>query len=150
MRPSKYWTDESGSASVEFVTAGLLLLVPLVYLVLAMATIQAGALAGEGAARQAARVFVQSASDSAGRDAVARAVEFALADHGVASADVDVEVSCAPVPTECHTRHGLVTVTVRLAVPLPLAPPVLGADTPLAVPLEASATQQVSRFRSDE
>lgn len=150
MRPSKSWTDESGSASVEFVTAGLILLVPLVYLVLAMSTIQAAALASEGAARQAARVFVQSANDPAGRDAVARAVEFALADHGVAAADVDVEVSCIPVPTQCHTRHGLVTVTVRLAVSLPLVPAVLDAAAPLAVPLEASATQQVSRFRSDE
>ncbi|HSP76545.1 MAG TPA: hypothetical protein VLO31_10065, partial [Cryobacterium sp.] len=54
------WADraERGSASLEFITAGLILLVPLVYLVLAMAALQGGALAVEGAARQAARVYV--------------------------------------------------------------------------------------------
>ena len=38
----------------------MLLLVPIVYLVLALASVQGGALAVEGAARQAARIAVQS------------------------------------------------------------------------------------------
>ncbi|MDQ1574531.1 MAG: hypothetical protein QOH44_2090, partial [Actinomycetota bacterium] len=40
--------DDGGSAALEFITAGLLLLVPLVYLILAMAAIQGGALSVEG------------------------------------------------------------------------------------------------------
>ena len=48
--------DETGSAAIEFVTAGLILLVPIVYLVVALAAIQAGAFAAEAAARQAARL----------------------------------------------------------------------------------------------
>lgn len=147
MRRSSRWTDDSGSASLEFVTAGLVLLVPLVYLVLAMASIQAAALAAEGGARQAARVFVQSASESDGRAAVERAVEFALADHGVVPSDVDVSITCVPVADDCLRRHGLVTIEVSIDVPLPLVPPAITGQLPLAVTLEAEATQQVSRFR---
>lgn len=40
-----------------FLAAGLLLLVPFIYLVILVATVQLAALATEGAARQAARVF---------------------------------------------------------------------------------------------
>lgn len=146
MPQSKRWTDDAGTASLEFITAGLVLLVPLVYLVVAMSSIQAGALAVEGAARQAVRVFVQSATAADARQAAIRAVEFGLADHGVNSESVQVAVSCEPEPTDCLSRRGFVTVTVSLAVPLPLVPPVILGDIPLAVLLEASSTEQVSRF----
>src|SRR5687767_273255 len=71
-------TDDSGSASLEFVTAGLILLLPLVYLILTVATVQAAAFATEGTARQAARVFVRADSEAAGRAAVDRAVRIGL------------------------------------------------------------------------
>lgn len=52
MRLSRPWVDrlrrDDGTASLEFLTVGILLLVPLVYLVLAVAAIQAGALGVEG------------------------------------------------------------------------------------------------------
>lgn len=138
------WADERGSASLEFIGAGLVLLVPLVYLVLAMASIQAGALAVEGAARQAARVFVQSSDAGSAEAAAIRAVEFALADHGLDAADASISVTCTANP--CLTRREFVTVTVGIQVPLPLVPAVLQGSFPLAVPLGAEATQQVSRF----
>jgi Flp pilus assembly protein TadG len=149
MPPSKRWTDhrwadDEGSASLEFVTIGMILLLPLVYLVLAVASIQAGALAAEGAARQAARVFVQADTEREAREAADRAVRFALADHGVTDDAVEVAISCAASP--CLTRRAFVTVTIDLVVPLPLVPPVIVGDFPLAVPLESTATQQVSRF----
>jgi hypothetical protein len=59
---------------------------------------------------------------------------------------VDVTIRCSPRPSDCFVRQGLVTVEVNLEVPLPLAPATLGGDFPLVVPIEASATQQVSRF----
>ena len=146
MRRSRRWAEEAGSASLEFVTVGMLLLLPLVYLVLVVAAVQAGALAAEGAARQAARVFVQSADAGSAQAAAATAVEFALSDHGVDPASASVAVSCRPRPSACLTRRGLVTVTVELSVPLPLAPGVLGGGFALSIPLHATATQQVSRF----
>lgn len=148
MPRSKSWTDETGSAALEFVTLGMVLLVPMVYLVLTMAAIQGGALAAEGAARQAARVYVESGTPSEAQAAALRALEVALADHGIESPDAALSISCTPRPDACLTRRGLVTVTVDLTVPLPLVPAALTGDFPLAVPLSATATQQVSRFWS--
>ena len=137
-------SDDAGSASLEFITAGMLLLLPIVYLVLALSAIQAGAFAVEGAARQAARVYVQSANPEAANSAAGRAVEFALADYGIDASDVKVGVSCSANP--CLTRRAFVTVTVTTTVTLPLVPPVLNLDVPLSIPISSTATQQVSRF----
>lgn len=145
MRQSRWRTDD-GSASLEFITVGLIMLVPLVYLVLAVASIQSAALAAEGAARQAARVFVQGSSEQDAQARATRAVEFALADHGVSDAAVEVSVECAPRPNACLNRGGYVTVRVAVVVALPLAPPMFGEAVPVGVPLEATATQRVSRF----
>ena len=82
MRPSSI-SSERGSASLEFLTVGMILLVPLVYLVLVVAAIQGGALAVEGAARQAARVAVLAATQASADAAVDRVVRVALADYGV-------------------------------------------------------------------
>jgi len=144
MPPLRLSTDDSGSASLEFITAGLLLLLPIVYLVLTLAAVQAGAFAVEGAARQAARVYVQGASAAEADAAAARAIEFALADYGLDASDVAVSVRCTESP--CLTRRGFVTITVTTTVALPLVPPVLNLDVPLAIPVTSTATQQVSRF----
>ncbi|CAN5497219.1 hypothetical protein BH10ACT7_BH10ACT7_32660 [soil metagenome] len=146
MRRWKLSTDQSGSASLEFVALGVLLLVPVVYLMVALAAIQAGALAVEGAARQGVRVFVQGDDLRDARAAAARAIAFALADHGVDPDSAEVALTCTPDPDRCLARRGFVTVTIDVIVPLPFAPPVLAAAFPLAVPLRATATQQVSRF----
>ncbi len=137
---------DAGTASLEFITAGMILLVPLVYLVLALAAIQAGAFAVEGAARQAARVYVQAGTTAHAEQRAARAVDFALADHGVSATDASVAVSCQPSPAQCLTRLGRVSVTVRVQVTLPLVPDVLNLSQAARVPIEATATQQVSRF----
>lgn len=149
MRPSKRCRSsqrERGSAALEFVTVGMILLVPLVYLVLAVSAIQAGALSIEGASRQAARVYVQGRSLSDAAASAQLAVEFALADYGLKPGQATVQISCVPNPTECLTRRGFVTVTVSASVALPLTPTALGGGPALAVPLSATATQQVSRF----
>ncbi|HRQ00383.1 MAG TPA: hypothetical protein PK781_07965 [Terrimesophilobacter sp.] len=137
--------DDAGSASLEFITVGLVLLLPLVYLVLAMATIQGAALAVEAAARQAVRVYVVSSSEAVAAQRAERAIAFALTDAGIERTPT-VAVDCRPRPGECLTRLGVVTITVGVSVPLPLVPSVLDLDVPLSVPMQASATQQVSRF----
>jgi hypothetical protein len=139
---------DCGSAPLEFITVGMILLVPLVYLILAMASIQAGALAVEGASRQAARLFVQAPSTAEGRAEAQTAVEFALADFGVDTDSSRITIACSPEPTDCLSRRGFVTVTVSASVPLPLAPPALSVNTALSVPLRATTTEQVSRFWS--
>lgn len=148
-RAKQTLTDDGGSAPVEFLTAGLLLLLPIVYLILVMAQVQAGALAVEGAARHAARVYVQASSPPDANESVLSAVEFSLADYGIDPTAADIRVDCTPVPTDCLARRGFVTVTVSVEIELPLVPAALAGSTPLSIPLSGAATQQVSRFRVD-
>ncbi|WP_205647416.1 TadE family protein [Agromyces badenianii] len=139
------FSSDEGSASLEFLTVGIILLVPLVYLVLAVAAIQGGALAVEGAARQAARVAVQAIDSGAADAAVERAVRVTLDDYGVDADAASVTVSCAP-SGDCLAAGERVRVSVTASVQLPLVPAVLSLDQATSVPLEASATQTVSRF----
>ncbi|MBC7723437.1 MAG: hypothetical protein H7146_01635 [Burkholderiaceae bacterium] len=139
--------DDAGSASLEFITTGVILLVPLVYLVLVMAAVQGGALAVEGAARQAARVYVAEDDQAAAGESARVAVAVALADYGVDPATSALEIVCRPRPTDCLARQGWVSVTVRIGVVLPLVPQVLDLAVPLEVQMEATATRPVSRFR---
>jgi hypothetical protein len=157
MRPSRRWADvvrgvarrcrdDAGSASLEFITVGMLLLVPIVYLVLALSTLEKASFAVEGAARQATRVFVQSGSEGDAEAAAQTAVAVTLADYGLDADDAHVQVSCRPDPSDCLTRRGFVTVSISATVPLPLVPPVLTLDLPAGIPVQSVATEQVSRF----
>jgi Flp pilus assembly protein TadG len=137
---------EDGTASLEFVTAGMILLLPMVYLVLTMSALQAGSLAVEGAARQAVRVYVQ-APDTRNAEAEAeRAIRFALADYGLDPSAASISISCSPRPAYCLRRRATVTITVGVSVGLPLVPPALTVGGPLTVAVRSTATEQVSRF----
>ncbi|MFC5928712.1 hypothetical protein D6T64_10610 [Cryobacterium melibiosiphilum] len=151
---SRWWgrgrgKGETGSAALEFLTAGFLLLVPLVYLVVSLSVVQAGALAVEGAARQAARVYVQAPTETVAVERATRAVEFGLADYGLKATDATVRVACTGGADGCLTRESGVTVTVSLSVALPLIPDVLSLRGAASIPLQGTATQIVSRFRED-
>lgn len=148
-QPSRRSTSEQGSASLEFIVAGLVLLVPVVYLVVALFQIQAAILAAEGGARQAARVFVEAPDVETATVRASTAVEFALADQRVDGDGVDVTVSCPDGgPEHCLDPGDVVTVVVRLRVELPLAPPILGLDDLAVVPVEASGVNAVSDFHA--
>lgn len=135
-------TGEEGSAVVEFVFLGVLLLVPVVYLVLTVGHLQGGSFAVVGAADQAAKVYVD-ASGPAEADARAReAVAVALADFGFTQDQADVAISCSE---ECLAPGSSVTVTVALEVPLPLIPAIAGSY-PSAATVDSAATQIVERF----
>jgi len=138
--------SETGSASLEFITAGVILLVPLVYLVIALSAVQGGALAVEGAARQAARVYVRAPDQNAAAESARRAVAFALEDYGLDSGDAEVQIDCSNGPGQCLDRQSLVTVTVRIGIPLPLVPDLLALNASARVPIVATSTQVVSRF----
>lgn len=150
MRRSRRWAErlvaDEGSASIEFLTVGMLLLVPTVYLVIALSSIQSASFAVEGAARQASRVYVQADSVAEAEAAAERAIEVTLADYGLDASDAEVTIGCRPDPSDCLTRRGFVTITISTVAPLPLFPAVLGMDVPPGIPIDAASTEQVSRF----
>ncbi|WP_067201013.1 TadE family protein [Microbacterium sp. XT11] len=137
--------NDDGSAALEFITVGLILLVPLVYLIAALGVIQEQTLGVEAAARHVARAISQSA-DSA--DAVERGDEVLTAvveEYGLDADAVEVSVTCAPRGGPCPRAGATVTVAVVTAVSLPLMPSVLGLDDLTAVSIEAAAVQKMSR-----
>ncbi len=74
---------EAGNAIVEFVFVAVLVLVPLIYFVGAVASVQRSTLAVTQAARQAGRAFATAASTDDGLARAQVAVRLALADQGL-------------------------------------------------------------------
>ena len=137
---------ERGSAALEFIIVGLLLLVPLVYLVGALGVIQGQSLGAEAGARHIARA-VATAADP--RDAARRGdlvLESVVSEYGLDASAVDVTFACRPAGAECPRAGATLVVTVTTRVALPLVPPVLGLDRLASIPIEASSAQKVSRF----
>jgi hypothetical protein len=138
---------DDGNAPIEFLVTGVILLVPLVYLGIALASIQGGSLAVEGAAREAARVYVAAATDAGGRASADRAVTVALADRRLARRDGDLILSCeGATAADCLAAGTRVTATIRTEVELPFVPPVFGLQKVARVPVAATATAPVFRL----
>ncbi len=77
---------ESGRAIVEFVFLGTLLLVPLVYLIMTLAQVQAAAYGATAAAREAGRAFTTAATEVQGMPRARAAAQVAFMDFGQVSA----------------------------------------------------------------
>ena len=136
--------DERGSAVVEAVALGVLLLVPLVYLVLTLARVQAGAFAVSQASREAGRAFVTApvAEAAAGRARAAARISFEDHDFGDSGA---LAIACDGTP--CLRPDGRVRTTATVSVPLPLVPAFVRGTVPLTIPVAATHLSTVERFR---
>jgi Flp pilus assembly protein TadG len=135
--------DDDGSASVEFVFLGILLLVPLVYVIVAIAAVQGAAYGVSGASRAAGRAFVQAPSDADARARAFAAARVALADHGIELHPEDLDISCSAQP--CRTPGATVTVEIDLDIALPLVPEVFGT-IPASVAVRGRHVEVVDRF----
>ena len=135
---------ETGSAVVEFVMLGAVLLVPILYFVMTMGTLQGASFAAAGAADHAAKVFVRSDNLPAARAAAEAVGKVAVADFGMEPGAAAVKVVCDR--PNCLEAGTAVTVTVEVDVPLPMAPS-FGMGQISAGRAVASATQIAGRFR---
>lgn len=136
--------DERGSAVVEFVVLAVLMLIPLVYLVLMMARLQAGSYAVSQAAREAGRAFVTAPSAEAAPARAEAAARIAFLDHAMEDTG-RLAVACDGSP--CLRPDGRVETTASVRIPLPLVPAFARQVVPLAVPVTASHVSTVDRFR---
>lgn len=136
-----------GSALVEFTWLGVLLVVPLVWVVLSLLEVQRGAFAVSAAARAAGRAYALADSDAAGQARAQEAAHVAMADQGLDAAPVDLTVSCMPHPDECHAATSVITVRVATHVDLPWLPVSFGLGEPVFA-LDASHTVPVGQFRA--
>lgn len=141
---------ERGSAALEFILVGLLLLVPVVYLVVALGLIQGHALGAEAGARHIARAISTAASPDDARARADLIVRRITGEYGMDAASVDLSLECVPRAASCPEAGATIVVTLQARVALPLVPPVLGLDRLASIPVEASAAQRVSRFWGSE
>lgn len=138
--------EERGSAVVELVWLGVLLLVPLLWIVLSVFEVQQGAFGVEAAARSAGRAYALAPSDAEGERRARAAARQALADQGLGEAPLRVSVTCTPYPSDCHRGTSVITVRIVTRVALPLMPDVLGGDKP-SFALDASHTVPIGQYQ---
>jgi len=138
---------DEGSAIIEFLGVSLVLLVPLVYLVLVLAKIEAATFAVEGAAREAARVYVRADSADEGSRAAVASVGIALQDQGFTNDPAEaLTLVCSDDP--CLTPGGDVEADVQIRVPLPFVPGFVRDVVPLEVPVGAARSAPVDEYRA--
>ena len=138
--------QDAGGAIVEFLGVTVLLLVPIVYGVIAIAQVQAASYAAEGASRAAARSAAAAIVDT--WDAGAAGGVATSAAHARAQADVDlaledfgidgtgtVALACEP---HCTAPQADVVADVQITVPLPGIPGAIRAALPLEVTVDAT------------
>ncbi|SHH29322.1 hypothetical protein SAMN05443575_3637 [Jatrophihabitans endophyticus] len=117
--------DDVGSAIVEYVFVAVVVMVPLVYLIAAVATAQRTNLAVTTAARDAGRAYATSATAAEAQRRVRAAVRLALTDQGVPPDGADVRFvgadagcdSARVVPSLRPSAQFAVCVTTRAELP---------------------------------
>jgi hypothetical protein len=136
---------EAGAALVEFLGTAVLLLVPLIYLVLTLAQVQAGTFAVTGAVREAGRAVVTADDTATGLARAEAATGIALADQGFDDAAGRVlSVRCSADP--CLIPGASVDLRARLEVSLPFVPAGLRDWVPLSIPVEARQVVTVDDY----
>ncbi|WP_223840822.1 MULTISPECIES: hypothetical protein [unclassified Candidatus Sulfotelmatobacter] len=117
---------DRGSAIVEFVALGLLLLIPVIYLVVTVSRVQAGSFAVVAASEQAGQAISVMEADSFNQAAIHEIAAVAALDHGFDAQDLALEVSCSD--GSCASPGAVATVHARLTVSLPAVPGFVTAD----------------------
>ncbi|MET2012373.1 TadE family protein [Microbacterium chocolatum] len=138
--------NDRGSASLEFIVVGLVLLVPLIYLVVVLGALQSASLGAESGARHVARAI---ATASGPGDAENRAEAILTAVSREYRLDGDrtaVSISCRPASVECPSAGTTLLVRLDTRVRLPFLPAIWGLDEATAIPVQATSAQKVSRF----
>ena len=137
---------ERGSALVELTWLGVLLLIPMLWIVLSVFEVQRGAFGVSGAARAAGRAYALAPTDAVGQARAEHVARLALADQGLEAVPLQVRVTCTPYPANCHQGTSVITVRVSSRVDLPLLPDVLGGGSP-SFALDASHTVPIGQYQ---
>lgn len=137
--------DESGTAVVEFVWLAMLVMLPLVYVVIAVMRVQAAAFAVTEASRAAGRAYVQSDSTAVGLARAQVAADVALRDQGFVLTKSALRVTCRL--GACLTPGSVVDVRINLQVSIPLLPKVLKGATATSISVAATHSERVDVYR---
>ena len=137
--------DDTGSATVEFVWLSILLLVPFLYILVAVFDTQRAAYGVSAASKSAARAFLQSPDAVSGQQRGWAAAQAALEDQGLLGATV--RISCLPSVSDCFEPGSSVRVVVRATQPLPLTPRSLGSQL-AGITVDSTHVEPYGSYRS--
>lgn len=136
---------ERGSALVEFCWVGLILFIPITWVVLTVFEVQQGAFALNGAARAAARAYALAPDDATGTERAQAVVDQTLLDQGGDGQVGTVNVTCKPFPDNCHSGTSLITVHIESGVALPFLPAMIDEGR-RSFELDATHTVPIGQF----
>jgi hypothetical protein len=135
---------DDGRAIVEFLAVGILVLIPVIYLVVTLSRVQAAAFAASTAAREAGRAFTTAPTEGSAYARAQAAAALTFEDFDVSTTGV-VALTCDAAP--CLRPRGQVEAVATVTVQLPLVPDVLSGALPAVVPVSATHIATVDRFR---
>lgn len=139
-------SDSDGTASVEFVWLTILLLVPFVYVLIAVFDTQRAAYGVSTASRAAARAFIQSPDVATGERRAKIAAGIALDDQALS--DAAVQISCLPTAADCLQPGSSVRVRISTTQLLPLTPSALGSQLG-GIAVDSEHTEPYGSFRAE-
>ncbi|AKU16260.1 TadE/TadG family type IV pilus assembly protein [Luteipulveratus mongoliensis] len=134
---------DRGTAVIEFVVLGVLMTLPVFYLIVALARLQAGTYAVAAASREAGRTFVTASTEDEAAGRAQASARMAFQDQGFGGRG-SVRVSCDASP--CLTRDATVRTYAEVEVRLPLIPDLLSGVLPTSITVSADHAEKVDRF----
>jgi len=135
---------DRGSASIEFIVVGVAIILPLIYIAITVLTLNAAQFASNQAAREGARAFVTSTSNSSANQRASTAANQAFADYGLTESESQIAITCDHI--SCLTPGGSIHVQVTTQVPLPFVPR-WGSSDLVTMPITSRATLLVDQYR---
>lgn len=135
---------DRGTAVIEFVVLGVLVMVPIAYAALVVMTVHSATFGVVTAAREAGRAYVTADTTSLAGLRARRAARLALQDQGQGEPSVTVDCNNGPCLSPGSTVR--VEVTTKVAVPLI---PSLGQNGG-AIPVTAVHETVVDSFRGSQ
>ncbi|WP_312170294.1 TadE family protein [Microbacterium sp.] len=137
--------DDEGSAALEFIAVGVILLVPLVYLIVALGAIQEQTLGVEAAARHTMRAIAVAPSAEAAETRGEQVLASVVEQYGLDAGSLEMSLTCPGEGEECPRAGETATLTVTADVSLPLIPAVFGLENAATITVEGSSVQKMSR-----
>lgn len=140
--PRKPAAAEGGSALVETIFVIAAILIPMVWIALAVTRVEAASYAVRAAAREAARTYVTASSSASGAARAQVAARLAFEDQRAPVGTA--QISCSATP--CLSPGASVHARAVTRVDLPFVPHWLASGTGLQIRVDAQHTETVERY----
>ncbi|CAB4660736.1 unannotated protein [freshwater metagenome] len=139
----KSMNNDAGTAVVEFIFIGVLLLVPILYATLMVMRIEAAAMASTHAVREGARAFMMADTRTQGLQQARLASAAAMSDQGFTLAAGALRIDCS---SRCLEPGTQLRVNLDWRVDLPWLPPPLAGRVE-GFPISAEQSLTIDSYR---